>query len=251
MKKIFLLAILSGVFFSFLLGEKKVEAVRLERTQNFQVRSIIGSDDRTKIADTTKAPYDSIVFLASDGKALSGAVIGKNTVLTAAHAVNNIRSNPESNRNYVIPGRNGSNFFNGKYKIKEVYIPQEYIEKPSVDSDIAVLKIEPLNGVSIGDKVPILPIKITNSIDKGTKLETSGYPQDKPWATMWSSKGTVVGDSTTRIYYDMDTIGGQSGSPVYNVNYEIVAVHTTGAGSKNFGTKLNSKWFNFVTEHIS
>lgn len=230
---------------------KKVKAATWESNPEAQVNTIIGLDERKKITDTTEDPYESIVFLASDGKALSGAVIGKNTVLTAAHAVNRIRNNPESNKNYVIPGRDGANYFYGKFKIKEVYIPQEYIDASNGDSDIAVLTIEPLNGVSIGDVVPILPIKLTNSIDKGTELETVGYPQDKPWATMWMSKGSVVGESINRVYYNMDTIGGQSGSPVYNINHEIVAVHTTGAGSKNFGTKLNNKWFNFVMENIS
>lgn len=74
-----------------------------------QVRSIIGTDERVRIFATREKPYNSIAFIAADGAAGSGAVIGKNTVLTAAHVVKNIRNNPNKDSIYVISGRNGSN----------------------------------------------------------------------------------------------------------------------------------------------
>lgn len=49
--------------------------------------------------------------------------------------------------------------------------------------------------------------------------------------------------------YNMDTAGGQSGSPVYDLNNEIIGIYTTGAGSKNIGTKLNDEYYQFVSEN--
>lgn len=220
-------------------------------SNNFQIRSIIGEDSRVRVTDTTLAPYNSTVFIAADGASGSGAVIGKNTVLTAAHVVKNIRTNPNKDSIYVIPGRDGSKLPYGKFKIESVYIPQSYIDNPSADRDIAVLTIKPLDNKGIGEVVPALPIKLTNSVTIGTSLKTSGYPGDKQWGTMWTTQGSILKETNTRLYYDMDTFGGQSGSPVYNSNNEIIAVHTTGAGSSNFGTKINDEYYQFVSEHLS
>lgn len=250
-KTLLFLSLLTGLIFSVSMKTNGVEANSLKKSPGVQVRSIIGSDERVRIVDTKESPYKSIAFIAADGAAGSGAVIGKNTVLTAAHVVKNIRSNPNKDSIYVIPGRNGSNLPYGKFKIESVHIPQSYFENPSVDSDIAVITVSTLNGKSIGELVPILPYKLANTVEIGTDLSTTGYPGDKPWGTMWSSNGTVQGQTNTRIYYNMDTIGGQSGSPVYNLNKEIIGVHTTGAGNKNFGTKLNSEYYQFVSENIS
>lgn len=105
----------------------------LSNASSIQPRGIIGQDERTQVTDTTQAPYQSLAFIAADGAAGSGAVIDKNTVLTAAHVVKNIRMNPDKDSVYVIPGRNGSKLPYGKFKIKTVFIPQSYIDNPSVD----------------------------------------------------------------------------------------------------------------------
>ncbi|MBF8807510.1 MAG: trypsin-like peptidase domain-containing protein [Enterococcus lacertideformus] len=230
---------------------KNVEAAPMKNLSELQIRSIIGTDERIIVMNTKEAPYNSITFIAVDGAVGSGAVIGKNTVLTAAHVVKNIRNNPTKDSIYVVPGRDGSSVPYSKFKIKAVHIPQSYIEKPSVDTDIAVITVDTLDGKSIGDIVPILPYKLTNTVEVGTDLVTAGYPGDKPWGTMWTSKGNSLDQTKTRIYYNMDTAGGQSGSPIYNLNNEIIAVHTTGAGNKNFGTKLNDEYYQFVSENIS
>ncbi|WP_235688044.1 trypsin-like serine peptidase [Latilactobacillus fragifolii] len=234
---------------SLMLSTTSVNA-SISDSNNSQVRSIIGKDERVRITDTTLAPYNSTVFIAADGAAGSGAVIGKNTVLTAAHVVKNIRVNPDKDSIYVVPGRNGSKIPYGKFKIESVHIPQSYVEKPSVDSDIAVLTIKPLNNKGIGEVVPSLPLKLTNSATIGETLTTSGFPGDKQWGTMWAAKGSILRETKTRVYYDMDTMGGQSGSPVYNSNNEVIAVHTTGAGIYNFGTKINDEYYQFISNYL-
>ncbi|CAD5900051.1 putative mucin/carbohydrate-binding domain-containing protein [Carnobacterium maltaromaticum] len=213
-------------------------------------RSIIGLDERIRVINTQEEPYNSTVFIAADGSSGSGAVIGKNTVLTAAHVVMRIYGNPNKDSIYVIPGRDSAVLPYGKFKIKSVYIPKNYIENPNVDMDIAILTIDTLEGKSIGDVVPELPFKLTNTVNEGTKLSTVGYPGDKPWGTMWSSAGVALKHTDTRVYYDMDTVGGQSGSPVFNGINEIIAVHTTGIGISNFGTKLNTEFYQFILDHI-
>lgn len=251
MKKILLALGLPFLLSTTLVFITKTVHASISEPSNLQKRSIIGEDSRVRVADTTLAPYNSTVFIAADGASGSGAVIGKNTVLTAAHVVKNIRTNPNKDSIYVIPGRDGSKLPYGKFKIESVYIPQSYIDNPSVDRDIAVLTIKSLDNKGIGDVVPTLPLKLTNSVTIGQTLKTSGYPGDKAWGTMWTTQGSILKETKTRVYYDIDTIGGQSGSPVYNSANEIIAVHTTGAGSSNFGTKVNDEYYQFINDHLS
>lgn len=251
-KSIFTLSLFFIALSPFIYNEKNVTASTSNTDQQpFKLRSIIGTDSRVKVVDTTSQPYNSTVFIAADGAAGSGVVVGKNTVLTAAHVVKNIKSNPSKDSVYVIPGRDGSKLPYGKFKIEAVAIPQSYIDNPSVDSDIAVLTIKPINKKGIGEIVPSLPIKLTNTTNIGDQVTTSGFPGDKQWGTMWTTQCSVIKETNTRLYYDMDTKGGQSGSPVYNSNNEVIAIHTTGAGNSNFGTKINDEYYQFISDHMS
>jgi len=42
-----------------------------------------------------------------------------------------------------------------------------------------------------------------------------GYPSDKPQGTMWGTRRDIKGVEDQKLYYKIDTFGGQSGSPVY------------------------------------
>ncbi|MGX7263279.1 Ig-like domain-containing protein [Enterococcus crotali] len=233
-----------------LLGASLVNFAPEAHAVEIENRTIIGSDDRVQITDGTKAPYQSTTFIAVDGSTGSGAVIGKNTVLTAAHVVNKIRNNPTQDNVYVVPGRTGSTTPYGKFKIKEVFIPQSYLDAHNPDSDIAVITLEQNNGQSIGDLVAPMPFIETDTVGNDTKVTTSGYPGDKPWATLWEASGKVVGETKNRINFDMDVMGGQSGSPIYNDQQQIIGVVAYASTYYNFGTKMNSEYFDFVSQHL-
>lgn len=250
-KKLIAVGLLIGALFNISMTTQCMEASTTKNFSNLSVRSIIGKDDRVRIFDTTQAPYNSMAFIAADGNAGSGAVISKNTVLTAAHVVKNIRENPNKSSIYVIPGRDGSNYPYGSFKIKSVHIPQSYINKPNAANDIAVLTIEPLNNKSIGEVVPILHFRTSETVTDGTTIQTTGFPGDKPWGTMWTTKGTLLRQTSTLIYYDLDTKGGQSGSPVYDLNNRIIGVHTIGGNKKNFGVKITLEHAAFIALHLS
>lgn len=250
-KELFVLKNLKlGLIGIFLLGASLV-SLSPQAATAVESRSIIGADDRVQITDTTVAPYQSAVFIGANGASGSGSVIGKNTVLTAAHVVIGIKDNPNTDSSYVVPGRNGANLPYGKFKIKEVHIPQGYLDNRRTDDDYAVITLEPNEGKSIGDIVKQNPIALTDSISLGSEVSSMGYPGDKPWGTLWETKGKIIGKETTNLIdYDFDTFGGQSGSSVFNDKQEVIAVHSAGGGNRNVGVKLNSEHFAFVLEHI-
>ena len=72
----------------------------------------------------------------------------------------------------------------------------------------------------------------------------AGYPGDKPFAELWgmARKIKVVGPTT--LTYDHDTMGGQSGSPVYikrNGSRYVVGIHNYGASSGNSATRVTQQ----------
>ncbi|MZU11665.1 trypsin-like serine protease [Enterococcus mundtii] len=247
-KKILTVVILLlGIFGGVGLGNRYAVAEQ----NSSQTRVIIGTDNRTQVMDTTEPPYNSIAFIAADGSAGSGAVIGENTILTAAHVVNRVRDTPEKESVYVIPARSGSKIPYGKFKVSQIHIFPKYLENNFLSNDMALMIIEPLNGKSIGEVVPPLKFNVVNNLPVNTIMSTAGYPGDKPWGTMWESLGKATFVDNYFIEHNMSTVGGQSGSPVFNTTNEILGVHV-GAPRTNFNTaaKINKEKYDFILNHL-
>ncbi len=56
-------------------------------------------------------------------------------------------------------------------------------------------------------------------------ITVTGYPGDKPVATMWESKGKITYLKGEAMQYDLSTTGGNSGSPVFNEKNEVIGIH--------------------------
>ncbi len=80
-----------------------------------------------------------------------------------------------------------------------------------------------------------------------------GYPGDKPWATMWGTRRSIKGVDPDKLFYKIDTFGGQSGSPVYGKLSNVCqpcafGIHAYGTGidpyaESNSGTRVNATVF--------
>ncbi|HGZ2500795.1 TPA: serine proteinase SprE, partial [Enterococcus faecalis] len=55
------------------------------------------------------------------------------------------------------------------------------------------------------------------------------------------------------LFYDIDTTGGQSGSPIYNDQVEVVGVHSNGGIKQtgNHGQRLNEVNYNFIVNRVN
>jgi V8-like Glu-specific endopeptidase len=78
----------------------------------------------------------------------------------------------------------------------------------------------------------------------GTHTVT-GYPGDKPFGTMWTDSGSTSSDSR-KIYYTLDTAGGQSGSGITDNNNVVRGIHAYAYGSQNGGTKIQTSVYNQI-----
>jgi glutamyl endopeptidase len=75
----------------------------------------------------------------------------------------------------------------------------------------------------------------------------SGYPGDKPAGTQWYASRRIASVNSRKVYYDIDTAGGQSGSAVYRIinggRYGI-AIHAYGGATTNSGTRIITAVYN-------
>ena len=75
----------------------------------------------------------------------------------------------------------------------------------------------------------------------------SGYPGDKPAGTQWCDQHKIASVNSRKIYYDIDSFGGQSGSALcreINGNLFAIGVHAYGGAITNSATRIVQDVYN-------
>lgn len=207
--------------------------------------SIIGTDERVQVTNTTVGPYYGIAYIKTqfnDGSYIPGTgfMISKNVVLTAGHCVYGDGRSSIT----VYPGRNG-NSYTISSTAKEIYFFG--YDGSDADADYSILVLRD----NLGSTCGWLGIQAASDRTlKGLDIITSGYPSDKATGdnrTMWTSTGTIQSVTEKRFQHNADTYSGQSGSPIYYYNgsygYQAVGIHTH-AG--NYARRITQSLFNFL-----
>lgn len=187
--------------------------------------SIIGSDDRKK------APADSaVVQIQRNGyNHCTGWMISEDTLVTAAHCLF------DSDRNEWTPKLTfrPSSWSQWSYEFaSQKWISSNYAKTGSADTDWGVVKFSrPLSSSWFGMQPSTSPSALA-----GEKATIKGFPGEKgrglirDYAQLWVGNGYLKAGTASRVCYDIDTTGGQSGSPVYIKNGAAVAIHSHGVG---------------------
>ena len=80
-----------------------------------------------------------------------------------------------------------------------------------------------------------------NQVLLGTPAVLGGYPGDKPFAELWGMRRKIKAATATTLVYDIDTMGGQSGAPLYikhGGKRYVVGIHNYGAATGNSATRV-------------
>ncbi|MFB8787928.1 MAG: trypsin-like serine protease [Potamolinea sp.] len=210
--------------------------------------SVIGTDNRQLISDTTIYPWRAmtklyVTYPNNKTYGCSGTLIAAKYVLTAGHCVYNKDRGGYAKKIEVVPGLNGTYKPYGSAFSTKLRTYSNYTTSKDKNYDIALVTLDR----TIGNSTGWLGYTYYSSIN-GVTGHIAGYPGDKDGAKkLYYHYGPISSSTSMRVNYSIDTYNGQSGSGVYRVvNNEryVFAVHTHGLSSgvtTNSGTRLDSK----------
>ncbi len=213
------------------------------------IETVHGPDDRVRITSPAQHPWRmncSLLITARDNSQWIGTgwFIGPHTIMTAGHVVYIYA--PGTPRHgwarsiQVMPGRDVSSLPYGSATSGNFRSVTGWTNSGSEHNDYGAI---------------ILPTELGNTTGwygfgnysdadlLATVANISGYPGDKPSGTQWYAARKVASVNATKVYYDIDSAGGQSGSAVYrtvNGQRYAVAVHAYGGPTTNSGTRINA-----------
>jgi glutamyl endopeptidase len=226
----------------------------------FGINSVIGPDGRVQESAPATYPWSAIAHLETNQGGCTGFMLSRDVLVTAGHCVHWGGSWVTSYT--VTPGRTGNTkpFGTCSGGIADVWTTSAWINGYPSDHDYGLVKLRCDIGYATGwfgwwyntgD----------NMLNQTFYVE--GYPGDKPYGTMWWDADSSYTYTANKLWYWIDTAGGQSGSPVYHWNsispgqcsgWCVTGIHTNGvAGSNptNSGTRFRPDVMQFINYWIS
>jgi glutamyl endopeptidase len=218
--------------------------------------SVIGTDERVRILDTDLWPWRMICALRMRGPTGAGAIgtgwfIGPRTVLTAGHCVfsNHFFGGWASSID-VIPGLVGAGQPPdtrpyGSLTSEQFSSVDRWTETEDADFDVGCIHLAEPKGDEVGwfALAALDPEELV-----GYMVNVSGYPADRGAGNeQYHGSNRVLRVTERRLFYEIDTYGGQSGAPVWIHEDEdapplAIGIHAYGIGGtpSDLGIVANS-----------
>ena len=179
-------------------------------------RNIIGTDERSRVAtelSNSMMPFRGVGLLEVtwNNGAVSwgtGWLFGPNDIATAGHMVYNSERGGYASRIVFYPALNGPKGPANGYIATNVSASVDYLLGDE-QNDYAVFEV----GSNIGNNFGYFGW--ATSISPGARIQSIGYPGDKPQFEMWHCYGVCQRLLQHSFLHTLDTVKSQSGSPVY------------------------------------
>ncbi|MGX9571524.1 trypsin-like serine peptidase [Mesorhizobium sp. f-mel] len=202
------------------------------------LETVFNADERTRIVSTDQYPWKLICALEIDAMTGTyvgtGWVVGPRTLITAGHCVFDSKQMGGWAREIrVTPGRDRERRPFGSFVARRFSTLNLWTEKQDADYDIAAIHLDAdLFPATEAFRVGALPDEELQDY----LINVSGYPASPGGGTeLYWAKNRIRAVTTRRIFYDVDTSGGQSGGPAYvfpdeNAHPVVVGIHAYGEG---------------------
>ena len=219
---------------------------------------VIGRDERKRITTTKTNPWKRICHLkiqAANGRFFlgTGFFIGPRTIVTAGHCVYMHDQGGWAKQITVTPGRDATATPFMSYTATSFRSVKGWVTDKSRNYDYGVIILP--RSAAIPPEIGAFGFASYSNQALLTKkrLNTAGYPGDRPYPgdqppnTLWYDGRKAKSVTARTIVYDIDTAGGQSGSPVWaklsNGKRIVVGIHTNGDLSGNSATRITKSVF--------
>ncbi|MEG4286620.1 serine protease [Microcoleus sp. A006_D1] len=222
---------------------KELEELQDAATLEFlEPETVCGQDDRARISPATNIPWRwicQLIITFPNGQFIgTGWFIGPRTVMTAGHCVYSKGAGGWAQKIEVIPGMDSSSRPFGSQVGTSFRSSKGWTDSADPNYDYGAI-ILPNN--DLGNRVGYFGFAtLSDSELKNLTVNNSGYPGDKPFGTQWFNAGITTQVTDRKIYYMIDTYGGQSGSPVWrflNGQRHGIGIHAYG-GCPNSATRI-------------
>jgi glutamyl endopeptidase len=189
--------------------------------ESMSTESVIGADDRERIQATSSYPSSAIGHLTFNGPGgqflCTGFLVDADTVLTSGHCVHPGGTGDDGDwytDHRFTPGRNGygGRPF-GSCWATELWTLPGWFDAGSEYQDLGIVQLDCEVGTETG-WLGYFSRPGPRALN-GLAAHLRGYPADKPFGTMWTDKGRIRATQVDMAFYQVDTFGGQSGSPVF------------------------------------
>lgn len=182
---------------------------------NIGIENIIGTDTRVRTYTNT-FPRRAVVLITFSAGRCSGWLIGKDTVITSGHCVHKGGGGaanwyPRSSYR-IYPGRNAASSPYGVCTAKSIHSVNGWVNSAKDDYDYGAIKLN----CTVGNSTGWFGFYWTSSSLTNEPTIITGYPGDKTDLSQWEGVDKVQVTQALRIFYKNDTVGGMSGSPVWN-----------------------------------
>jgi V8-like Glu-specific endopeptidase len=218
------------------------------------LKVIIGEDNRVRITTTKAMPFRwicSLLITAKNNKKFvgTGFYIGKATIATAGHCVYMADQGGWAKSIEVSPGCNGTDKPFGSCMAAKLRSNAGWTTNNQRIHDYGAIIVP--SDFTFGTQQGFFGFaSLPKEQLQGKALSVVGYPSDggpdRVRNTLWSHTRNATGITDTVISYDIDTVGGQSGSPLYvvqNGQAIVVGIHTNGSATANSATRLRPDVF--------
>jgi glutamyl endopeptidase len=234
---------------SYVPAGAKPATTKTEPAGGVSADSVIPPDGRVQEGSTTVYPWGAIAHIELNTGGCSGFLLSRDTLVTAGHCV---YDGGWATSYTVYPGRNGVNvkpYGSCSGGSGDLWTNTTWVSTGSSDYDYGMIKLTCDIGYSTGwfgwwyNEGESLV---------GQYFYVEGFPGDKPYGTMWWDGDTIASQTARRIFHNIDTFAGESGSPLYRYRLSseglcagwcITGIHTTGfpPGSTNGATRFNAE----------
>lgn len=214
------------------------------------LESVIGRDDRVRITETQDSPWSMVCALEIHGPRGSGVgtgwLAGPKTVITAGHCVHHLRSlGGWATKITVTPGRDSNEKPFGSIVSRRFTSLNTWVNNQDPDFDIGCIHLDD----PVGDRSGWFGFgAVTPEELQGHTVNISGYPADLGRGKLqYFHANSVLSVTPRRVFYDVDTFGGHSGSPVWihrkaGAPPLVIGIHAYGIGGtpSHLGITANS-----------